>query len=114
MPEMGAIKRVVGMPGDFVVRDLGGMEMEAKGLGGVQGGGGGGGGSAGGGERQGEMIQVPEGHCWVVGDNVPVSRDSRTYGPVPLALVQGKVICKVWPWGERGWVENSLKSVEHG
>ena len=53
MPEMGAVKRVVGMPGDFVVRDLGGMEMEAKGLGGVRGGGGGA-------RREGEMIQIPE------------------------------------------------------
>jgi hypothetical protein len=29
------------------------------------------------------------------GDNLTLSRDSREYGPVPLALVRGKVVCEV-------------------
>ena len=37
-----------------------------------------------------EMIQVPEGHIWVEGDNLAWSRDSRTYGPVPMALIKGR------------------------
>lgn len=37
-----------------------------------------------------EMIQVPEGHIWVEGDNLSWSRDSRFFGPVPLALVKGR------------------------
>ena len=37
-----------------------------------------------------EMIQVPEGHVWVEGDNLSWSRDSRFFGPVPLALVRGR------------------------
>lgn len=53
-------------------------------------------------------IQIPEGHCWVEGDNLPDSRDSREYGPVPLALVKGKVIAKVWPLGEMKWIPNGL------
>lgn len=55
---------------------------------------------------------MPDGHCWVLGDNLPESRDSRFYGPVPLALVKGKVIAKVLPWSDMGWIENNLKQPE--
>lgn len=55
---------------------------------------------------------MPEGHCWVLGDNLPVSRDSRVYGPLPMGLIKGKVVAKVWPWGEKKWIENSLLRVE--
>lgn len=48
----------------------------------------------------------------MLGDNRSVSRDSRTYGPVPLALIKGKVVAKVWPWRERKWIENSLQRSE--
>ena len=54
---------------------------------------------------------MPQGHCWLIGDNVDASRDSRFYGPLPLALIKGKVIARVLPWGRRGWFENSLKEV---
>lgn len=57
------------------------------------------------------MIQVPEGHCWVLGDNLAESRDSRVYGPIPLALVRGKVVAKLLPFGERMWVRNNLERV---
>ena len=39
-------------------------------------------------------LQVPEGHCWILGDNLTESRDSRTYGPIPLGLINGKVVAK--------------------
>lgn len=55
---------------------------------------------------------MPEGHCWMLGDNLSESRDSRSYGPVPLALIKGKVAAKVAPWRERKWIENSLKRSE--
>jgi hypothetical protein len=32
-------------------------------------------------EKQ-EIWQIPQGHCWVEGDNASVSLDSREYGPV--------------------------------
>lgn len=33
-----------------------------------------------------DVIRVPEGHCWVEGDNKASSLDSRTFGPVsPLS-----------------------------
>lgn len=44
-----------------------------------------------------EFIRVPEGHCWLEGDNMEWSRDSRVYGPVPLNMVDGKVMAVVWP-----------------
>lgn len=68
--EMGAIKRVVGMPGDFVIRDSPHQGRAA-------------------------MIQIPQGHCYVVGDNLAHSRDSRIFGPLPLALIKGKVVASI-------------------
>ncbi|ELR05597.1 hypothetical protein VC83_07678 [Pseudogymnoascus destructans] len=55
------------------------------------------------------MIQVPKGHCWVTGDNLDQSLDSRAWGPMPMGLIRGKVIAKVLPWRERRWVENELR-----
>lgn len=37
-----------------------------------------------------QMIQIPEGHVWVEGDNLAHSRDSRFFGPVPMALISGR------------------------
>ncbi|KAK5167431.1 uncharacterized protein LTR77_007130 [Saxophila tyrrhenica] len=71
-----AIKRVLGMPGDFVLRDTPG-------------------------KGKGVMLQVPKGHCWLGGENLTWSRDSRLFGPVPLALIKGRVTHRVpfgsWP-----------------
>lgn len=85
--DVRASKRVVGMPGDFVLRDT-----PEKGTG--------------------MMIQVPKGHCWVVGDNLEHSRDSRVIGPVPLALVSGKVVATFggwspWPRAVTGGLEDA-------
>ncbi|KNZ46116.1 signal peptidase I [Puccinia sorghi] len=43
------------------------------------------------------LLTVPDGHLWLQGDNYAVSVDSRTYGPVPIGLVSGKIIARVWP-----------------
>lgn len=42
-------------------------------------------------------IYVPKGMVWLEGDNSENSADSRIYGPVPLGLIQSRVVCKVWP-----------------
>ncbi len=42
------------------------------------------------------FIKIPPGHCWVTGDNLPYSSDSRSYGLVPLALIQGKCYGVSW------------------
>ena len=40
---------------------------------------------------------VPEGTVYVLGDNRPLSLDSRIIGPVPLADVQGRVVAIILP-----------------
>ncbi|KAF3930607.1 hypothetical protein ABW19_dt0205028 [Dactylella cylindrospora] len=79
--EMGVmlLKRVIGMPGDYVV-----VDPIAAGRG-----------------EETMMVRVPEGHCWIGGDNLPYSIDSRYYGPIPLGLVRSKVIAQIsggWRW----------------
>ncbi|MQL80102.1 hypothetical protein Taro_012554 [Colocasia esculenta] len=44
-----------------------------------------------------DIIKIPEGHCWVEGDNSTSSFDSRAFGPIPLGLVQGRATSIVWP-----------------
>ncbi len=44
-------------------------------------------------------VKVPEGHCWIEGDNKRKSLDSNTFGPVPLAIVTAKATRIVWPPG---------------
>ncbi|KAG9231238.1 signal peptidase-like protein I [Amylocarpus encephaloides] len=89
-PGEKVIKRVLGMPGDYVLRDT---PRRDGGCGGM-------------------MMQVPQGHCWVVGDNMPYSRDSRHFGPMPLALIKGKVLSKFQSWYDPRWVEDGLKPPE--
>jgi len=49
-----------------------------------------------------ETLTIPRGHVWVVGDNAAASIDCRYYGPVPAALVTGKVLCRIWPPSSAG------------
>ena len=44
-------------------------------------------------------VIVPQGHCWVLGDNPSGSRDSRRFGPVPLAYLLGRTIWRLGPEG---------------
>jgi mitochondrial inner membrane protease subunit 1 len=43
------------------------------------------------------LIKIPPGHVWLEGDNARNSTDSRSYGPVPLPLLRGRVVGRVWP-----------------
>ncbi|MGN6609428.1 MAG: signal peptidase I [Jatrophihabitans sp.] len=45
---------------------------------------------------------VPRGHYFVMGDNRNVSVDSRAYGPVPAAAIDGRVVWRVLPLGRFG------------
>ncbi|CAD6896163.1 unnamed protein product [Tilletia controversa] len=42
-------------------------------------------------------VTVPKGHVFLCGDNLACSIDSRDYGPVPLALVKGRVVARIKP-----------------
>ncbi|XP_070549696.1 mitochondrial inner membrane protease subunit 1-like [Ptychodera flava] len=48
---------------------------------------------------------VPRGHVWIEGDNSLNSTDSRTYGPVPYALIRGRVFFKAWPFESAGFIK---------
>lgn len=50
-----------------------------------------------------ELGVVPEGHVLVLADHRPEALDSRTFGPVPLADLRGRVLLTVWPPADLGW-----------
>ena len=45
--------------------------------------------------------QVPEGEYLLLGDNPAMSLDSRFFGPVPEANIQGTPVLLFWPFGAR-------------
>mmetsp|Transcript_71842 Transcript_71842/g.166219 ORF Transcript_71842/g.166219 Transcript_71842/m.166219 type:complete len:157 (+) Transcript_71842:102-572(+) len=49
-------------------------------------------------QKGGGYYCVPPGHCWVEGDNVQLSVDSRSFGPVSLGLVDAVVVAVLWPF----------------
>ncbi|KAI0398308.1 LexA/Signal peptidase [Xylariaceae sp. FL0594] len=116
-PGEEGLKRVMGMPGDYVLLnspplasavklDLVDVEQQQHAVVAVD--------RAGRAVGRENMIQVPKGHCYLVGDNLPWSRDSRDFGPIPLALIRGKVTAKVTLTGlnPMNWftkVENGLR-----
>jgi type IV secretory pathway protease TraF len=41
------------------------------------------------------IVDIPEGHVWLSGDNMPFSQDSRSYGPVPSRNLLGRLVVAV-------------------
>ncbi|KAG8915293.1 hypothetical protein FRC01_003717, partial [Tulasnella sp. 417] len=48
------------------------------------------------------VVQVPQGHVWVEGDEPFHSKDSNYFGPASLGLVEGKIKGIVWPPSRMG------------
>lgn len=57
-----------------------------------------------------QYVTVPLGHVWLAGDNMANSTDSRHYGPVPLGMVRGKVLARVYP--NPRWLGSNLTFVD--
>lgn len=104
-------KRIIGMPGDYVVNDRSAPAGQ--------------GGASLLGRRVTEnersepmMIEVPEGHVWVAGDNLAWSRDSRFYGPLPMALIRGKVLAvgksyfSGWRWVDKDALDEPEEDID--
>ncbi|KAJ3305087.1 hypothetical protein HDV03_002014 [Kappamyces sp. JEL0829] len=73
-PEKRVTKRVIGLPGDTILVDPTNRASPRK------------------------SITIPEGHVWTQGDNYDYSNDSRSYGPLPMGLIKGRVVARLaWP-----------------
>ncbi|PSC67635.1 peptidase S24 S26A S26B S26C family [Micractinium conductrix] len=62
-------------------------------------------------EEDSESFVVPEGHCWVLADNEamqpPHVIDSRSFGPLPLVNIVGRILYAARSESDHGPVENS-------
>jgi hypothetical protein len=76
---------VIGLPGDTVCVDPSGERGRVE-----------------------EWCKVPPGHVWLAGDNTSNSTDSRDYGPVPIAMIRGRVLAKV----SSNWFSSSKRQAD--
>uniref|UniRef100_A0A336MZM0 Mitochondrial inner membrane protease subunit n=2 Tax=Culicoides sonorensis TaxID=179676 RepID=A0A336MZM0_CULSO len=51
-----------------------------------------------------KKVVIPRGYIWIEGDNSVNSSDSRHYGPIPLGLLQSKVLCRIYPFKQIGLI----------
>lgn len=63
------LKRVIGLPGD-VIKTV---------------------------SHKSQFVEVPEGHCWIEGDNHGQSFDSNAFGTIPMGLLVAKATFIIWP-----------------
>jgi len=51
-------------------------------------------------------IEVPEGYCFILGDNRNNSNDSHIFGPIPEDSIIGKAWLSIWPPSDWGIIHN--------
>ncbi len=88
-PTIDFVKRIVGLPGDRIRIEHGSIKVNGRPV------------------RnafkfvpdRAEMAEllVPHGQYFVLGDNRPISCDSREFGLVPASFLKGKVRARFWP-----------------
>ncbi|KNB43238.1 mitochondrial inner membrane protease [Blastocystis sp. subtype 4] len=71
-PTRYLVKRIVGLPGDW-------LQIEGN-----------------------KLIEIEKGHCWVEGDNYKNSIDSYRFGQIPLGLVEGTIQYIIFPFRRIG------------
>ncbi|TDL29718.1 LexA/Signal peptidase [Rickenella mellea] len=52
-------------------------------------------------------VTIPAGHSWVEGDESFRTFDSNRFGPIPLGLVDSKVMFILWPLNRFGWLSST-------
>jgi signal peptidase I len=89
-PGVDFVKRIVGLPGERVrIHDgrvlIDGAELDVRSCPHIA--------------DHADMreLAVPDGHYFVLGDNRPISCDSREFGLVPADHLRGKVRARLWP-----------------
>ncbi|PVG03560.1 LexA/Signal peptidase [Serendipita vermifera] len=83
-PKQVIVKRVVGLPGDKIIKRK---------------------------SKSSEEILIPEGRMWVEGDESFRSRDSQSYGVVPLGCIQGRVTAIIWPLNRIGFLTHTKRDL---
>lgn len=58
------------------------------------------------GDRRGGEV-LPADACWIEGDRVDGSTDSRHFGPVPTSALRGRLVAIYAPRGRRGWIRRA-------
>lgn len=52
------------------------------------------------------FVPVPRGHCWVEFEGASTNAGgSKLYETIPLALVEGRVACVLWPASRVRWLD---------